>query len=225
MISVKATLVAAVCALVLSAPLEDDVFPTPADATDYGANVAGVELLHLTDDGPMVTAKNVTVNETVPLGRSIIPGVNWYEVDVCSYFENDCCDESVCNYKVKYGNGVCNSECNSRVCGYDGGDCNPDNKGFQITNNCHLSVDIAFLHLKNDGTWVTTCWYEADPGKSVRPLHLYSDNLVWYYYARVRGTNKEWHGDVDRVCDMQTLGFRKVTSLHTDEFLERSLSC
>ncbi|KNC86252.1 hypothetical protein SARC_01574 [Sphaeroforma arctica JP610] len=75
-----------------------------------------------------VDPKNTTVNPNsdiktiVPPGR-VMPRGEWNGVDTCWFFEIKCCEESVCDYKVKNSNGICDSECNTMECNYDGGDC------------------------------------------------------------------------------------------------------
>ncbi|KNC86255.1 hypothetical protein SARC_01577 [Sphaeroforma arctica JP610] len=129
----------------------------------------------------------------------------------------------------KYANGVCNTECNKRVCGYDGGDCNSSNKRFKLANKCDLSIDVAVSYMTNDGTWVSRCWYDVDPLTTTTLVSdstpLVSANLVWYVYTEVRTGFHVWSGDADRQCNGRTLPFRKVTGAATDSTWAYAFTC
>ncbi|KNC71981.1 hypothetical protein SARC_15471 [Sphaeroforma arctica JP610] len=180
-------------------------------------------------DVPDVPAEDEIItyaNETVPASRSFW---NWNDVDTCSVFESDCCDESVCDYMNKYANGVCNTECNKRACGYDGGDCNSNNKYFKLTNHCDLSIDVAVRYQKYDGTWESKCWYEINPSYTTTlysgTVPLVSSNRIWYVYAEVRSGLYVWGGDNEKGCGLRTLPFRKVTGLATDSAWHYTFTC
>lgn len=58
------------------------------------------------------------------------------------YFRSQCAPFEFC--LQSYGDGVCQSQCNTIQCGYDGGDCENEQR------NYYLSIKYILLHLKTN---------------------------------------------------------------------------
>jgi uncharacterized membrane protein len=99
--------------------------------------------------------------------------------------------------------------------------------GYQFTNRCSRSVELAIHYMDTSGRWQTEGWWTFAPGESAslnnNAGRLTSNKATWYFYARTSDNAWEWRGDNRFTLNGTSLGMREMTDTEGDS--EWYVSC